>query len=258
MAILTVDNGNRLYYDLLDGEPGKPHLIFLHDALGCTAMWKEFPRQLCEKTGCPGLVYDRRGHGKSSLPPGLRTIHYLHHCALTELSAVIALLLPATSYFLIGHSDGGSIALIHASEKPAYLRGIITEAAHVFVEKETLAGIETATVAFNAGKLHGLSDYHGDKTEAIFKAWSDTWRGDNFKSWSIEYLLPLIECPALVLQGSEDRYGTVAQVESIASKALVVEKMVIEGSGHVPHHEKTEMVLQVMSEFLLRQMENGN
>jgi pimeloyl-ACP methyl ester carboxylesterase len=254
VAILNVGNGNHIYYELLDGERDKPHLIFLHDALGCVALWKDFPRLLCEKTGCPGLVYDRLGHGKSSPLSGSRTIHYLHHCAFTELSAVIALLLPTTNYFLIGHSDGGSIALIHASEKPVHLLGIITEAAHVFVEKETLSAIGTATEAFNVGKLRGLSGYHGEKTEDIFKSWSDTWCSDNFRSWNIEYLLPSIECPALVLQGSEDKYGTAAQVESIASKALAVEKMMIAASGHVPHHEKTEMVLQLMSGFLQRQM----
>ncbi|MDK9708921.1 MAG: alpha/beta hydrolase [Desulforhopalus sp.] len=254
MASLSIDSVQHIYYELLDGERDKPYLIFLHDALGCSAMWKDFPRLLCEKTGCPGLVYDRLGHGKSSPLSGSRTIHYLHQCALVELPAIITLLIPATRYFLVGHSDGGSIALIHASGKPVYLKGIITEAAHVFVEQETLAGIETATDAFYAGKLHRLSGHHGEKTADLFRAWSETWRNENFRSWNIEYLLPSIACPALILQGSEDRYGTIAQVESIASKALAAEKVMIAASGHVPHHEKTDLVLRLMSSFLRQRM----
>jgi pimeloyl-ACP methyl ester carboxylesterase len=113
-------------------------------------------------------------------------------------------LLPGQPYFLVGHSDGGSIALLHAAEQPAGLRGIVTEAAHVFVEDVTLAGIEAANVAFAAGKLHGLAKYHGDKTEGIFKAWADTWLSSVFRHWNIEYLLPSIACPALVLQGIDD------------------------------------------------------
>ena len=165
---------------------------------------------------------------------------------------VISQLIPARDYFLIGHSDGGSIALIHASEKPAHLQGIITEAAHVFVESETLNGIRGAADAFDAGKLRGLSRYHGERREGIFRAWSDTWLSDGFKHWNIEYLLPSIECPVLVLQGTEDQYGTVAQVESVASKTLDAQKAMVEQCGHAPHQERTDVVLQLMKEFLER------
>lgn len=257
MAILKLGHSKQIYCELIDGEQERPHLVFLHEGLGCTEMWKRFPHILCRETGCPGIVYDRLGYGRSSPLTDPRTIHYLHEYALTELPEVISQLIPARNYFLIGHSDGGSIALIHASEKPAHLQGIITEAAHVFVEKETLDGIRVVADAFNAGKLRGLSRFHGEKTEGIFKAWSDTWLSDWFKYWNIEYLLPSIECPVLVLQGTKDQYGTVAQVESIASKTLNAQKAMVERCGHAPHQESTDVILQLMTEFLERQMHNS-
>jgi len=254
MAILKLSNAKQIYYEAIDGEEESPYLVFLHEGLGCTEMWQEFPHMLCQETGCPGIVYDRPGYGRSSPLTDLWTINYLHKYALTELPEIIAQLIPARNYFLIGHSDGGSIALIHASEKPAHLQGIITEAAHVFVEKETIDGIQVASDTFNAEKLRRLSRYHGGKAEGIFKAWSDTWLSNFFKHWNIEYLLPSIECPVLVLQGAEDQYGTVAQVESIASKTLNAQKAMVEACGHIPHQERTDVVLPLMKEFLKRQM----
>jgi pimeloyl-ACP methyl ester carboxylesterase len=254
MATLELGCDEYLYYELLAGDRQKPHLVFLHEGLGCTAMWRNFPRLLCEITGCPGLVYDRPGFGRSSPYAVPRTINYLHRDALTWLPAVIAKLLPDAPYFLVGHSDGGSIALIHASERPALLQGIITEAAHVFVEEETLAGIRVAAEAFAAGRLQGLFTYHGEKTEAVFRAWSDTWLSGFFRHWNIEYLLPSIECPILAVQGAEDQYGTVAQVDAIATKAPDTQKAMVAACGHVPHKERTDVVLKLMADFLTSRM----
>lgn len=251
MAILKVGETQQIYYELIDGDHERPYLIFLHEGLGCTEMWKEFPHKLCKETSSPGIVYDRLGYGRSSALTHSWTINYMRDYALTELPEVISRLIPARNYFLIGHSDGGTIAIIHASEKPAHLQGIITEAAHVFVEKETLASIQAATDAFYAGTLRGLFRYHGEKTEKLFKAWSAIWLSEAFNYWNIEYLLPLIECPVLVVQGTGDRYGTVAQVESIASNTLYVQKKMVEACGHAPHQEMTDIVLKLMREFIL-------
>lgn len=254
MPMLTLGPAHHLYYERIDGAPGLPTLVFLHEGLGSTAMWKDFPQRLCQATGCPGLVYDRLGYGHSSPLTAPRSVHYLHHYALTELPQVLTALLPGQPYFLIGHSDGGSIALLHAAEQPVDLQGIVTEAAHVLVEDVTLAGIEAANAAFAAGKLHGLAKYHGDKTEGIFKAWADTWLSSGFRHWNIEYLLPSIACPALVLQGIDDQYGTLAQVDAIVSKALNAQAAMVAQCGHAPHHEQKELVLQHMQAFLARQM----
>ncbi len=252
MPHLNLAQNRQIYHELIDGKPDLPHLVFLHEGLGSTAMWKEFPHRLCQETGCPGMVYDRLGYGHSSPLAGPMNIHFLHSSALIELPDVIAQLIPEQNYILIGHSDGGSIGLIAAAEKPSRLKGFIGEAAHVFVEKETLAGIRATTDAFNAGGLRGLFRYHGDKTEGLFKAWSDIWLSEGFKHWNIEYALPSIECPVLLVQGTEDNYGTEAQVEAIAAKVQDARKAMVEGCAHVPHHERTDVVVGLMAEFVGR------
>jgi pimeloyl-ACP methyl ester carboxylesterase len=251
MSKLTFNENHHLHYEWIAGEVDRPHLVFLHEGLGCHAMWKKFPKRLCNRTGCPGLVYDRLGYGKSSPLRRTRTIHYLHDYALKELPQVIDALIPNKPFILIGHSDGGSISLIFGAEKPPYLRGIITEAAHVFVERETLDGIRKADEAFEKGKFSGLFKYHGEKTQGIFKAWSETWLSQWFKYWNIEYLLPSIEVPMLVIQGCDDRYGTKDQVDSIISKSAgKAVPSLVENCGHSPHQELLEFLLELMSRFI--------
>lgn len=243
-----------IYYELIDGQAEKPCLVFLHEGLGCTAMWKDFPRRLCEITGCPGLLYDRLGYGLSDALQHKRAPDYLHRYALDELPQVLARALPAhRPYILIGHSDGGSIALLHAAQRPANLRGIVTEAAHVFVETVTLDGIRVAEQAYTDGKLRGLSRYHGDKTEQIFRAWSDTWLTPDFATWDIEEVLPSIACPALILQGIDDQYGTHRQVDAIVAGIPAARMQLIEQCGHTPHQEQAEAVLALMRAFIQSQ-----
>lgn len=239
-----------LYYEHIAGRAELPVLVFLHEGLGCTAMWRDFPAQLCAATGCEGLVYDRRGYGQSSPLGAARGIHYLHEYALNELPQVLAALLPARDYWLLGHSDGGSIALIHAAARPARLRGVITEAAHVFVEEVTLEGIRAAREAWDAGKLKGLQRYHGEKTASIFAAWADTWLEPSFAWWNIEYLLPAIACPVLALQGSEDQYGSAAQLAAIAGKTQRGQQRMLPACGHTPHAEAADATLDAMQRFI--------
>jgi pimeloyl-ACP methyl ester carboxylesterase len=251
MTTLLYNNTGQIYYDEIEGDPKCPTLVFLHEGLGCHAMWKGFPRQLCGKTGCPGLVYDRLGYGKSSPLTSTRSIHYLHDSALQELPYVLEQCIPEKPFILIGHSDGGSISLIFGAEKPTLLKGIITEAAHVFVEPVTVAGIHKVDAAFKKGEMKGLSKYHGEKTENIFRAWADTWLSDRFQFWNIEKLLPEIKCPLLVVQGSADQYGTKRQVEAIVSKSSGWAKAVLlDSCGHSPHQEAPETVLDIMSGFI--------
>lgn len=251
MAHLTTNKKDNLYYQIIDGQADKPYLVFLHEGLGCTAMWHGFPQMLCQKSGCPGLIYDRLGYGQSSPCNRNRTIHYLHDSALNELPELVERLIPAHPYILIGHSDGGSISLLHGAERPPMLRGIITEAAHIFIAGKTLAGIREAQAAWACGKLKGLSKYHGQSTESVFMAWSETWRADWFKSWNIEYLLPCIEVPLLVIQGQDDKYGEAAQAITIANHASGYSQLeLIENCGHVPHLEDQESVLDLMADFI--------
>ncbi len=251
MPELTTAGGQKIYYQRIEGEPGLPTLVFLHEGLGCVAMWGDFPRRLCGKTGCPGLVYDRLGYGRSTPLLQKRTIHYLHEYALVELPLVLERLLPESPVILVGHSDGGSIALIYGAKKPSRLLGIITEAAHVYVDNETLTGIALAEKAWNQGKMGALVNYHGAKTEELFMAWAATWQTPWFRSWSIEYLLPSISAPMLVIQGQNDQYGTLAQVDAIVSASSGKTRFqIVEECGHIPHIDDPVAVLESMSMFI--------
>ncbi len=252
MSQLRLSDGTYLYYERIEGDMSRPCLVFLHEGLGCTSMWKDFPQKLCAQTGSPGLVYDRQGYGKSSTLNQKRNIHYLHEYALFELPAVISALIPRQSYILIGHSDGGSIGLITAAAQPPQLKAVITEAAHVFVEEITLEGIRLADQAYNEGKLQSLDKYHGSNTHQLFKAWSDTWLSAAFKHWSIEYLLPSINCPLLVIQGCDDQYGSERQVRTICAQSRSkAESVLVPNCAHSPHAEQRQSVLQYMSDFIL-------
>jgi pimeloyl-ACP methyl ester carboxylesterase len=249
--MLILNDDHQIHYERIEGDPHKPVLVFLHEGLGCTAAYKGFPERLCKKTGCPGLVYDRLGYGQSWPLTGPFTIHFMHYYALNELPQVLCKLIPGKAFFLIGHSDGGSISLIYGAEKSPLLKAIITEAAHVFVDPKTLDGIQKAVAAYQEGKLSGLFKYHGEKTDPIFKAWSGIWLSDGFRHWNIEYVLPSIQCPVLAIQGREDPYGTDSQIHSISSKISgPVDFELLENCGHTPHHQLPEKSLDIMSRFI--------
>ena len=251
MPTLKLKSTHHLYYRQIAGESRKPCLVFLHEGLGCVSMWRDFPDRLCQLTGCPGLIYDRLGYGKSSPLFQSRTLHYLHEYALEELFAVLQELLPGKPYILIGHSDGGSISLIHASAQPVDLKAVITEAAHVFVEPETIAGVRGVYRAWGKGQMKGLRKYHGDKTEMVFSSWAETWLSSWFTSWNIEHLIHSINVPMLIIQGEDDLYGTSAQVEAIAAQSASTTRIkMIADCGHSPHQEQPEFVLQLMDDFL--------
>jgi pimeloyl-ACP methyl ester carboxylesterase len=254
MPFLELDRHHRLHYQTLDGRANRPVLVFLHEGLGSVAQWKTFPEDLCSRSGCPGLLYDRLGYGQSSSCLHRRTIHYLHDAALTELPRILDALIPGQSFMLIGHSDGGSISLIFGAERHPLLKGIITVSAHVFVEQVSLDGIHQAQEAFAQGGLQqALHRYHGEKTETLFRAWADTWTSPWFRSWNIEYLLPSIEVPLLVLQGRDDQYGTPAQVETIVTKSGgPATPLLLEGCAHAPHLEFPALTLDLMACFVNR------
>jgi len=254
MSLLVLDERRHLFYEQYEGEAGRPCLVFLHEGLGSVAQWKDFPRRLCRRTGCPGLVYDRLGHGKSSPLVQPRALDYLHQAATDELAKVVAALLPEQRFILVGHSDGGSISLIFGATKPPLLLGIVTVAAHVVVEQVSLDGIVHAQAAFARGKLKkALGRYHGDKTETLFQAWAETWTSPWFRGWSIVDLLPSIIAPLLVLQGRDDQYGTAAQVDAIVDRSGgPATPLLLEDCGHAPHLEFPELTLDLMACFVNR------
>jgi pimeloyl-ACP methyl ester carboxylesterase len=227
-------------------------LVFLHEGLGSIEMWHDFPAILAEATSCDCLIYDRWGHGRSDPIDVKRTLRYVHDEALDSLPEVLNHS-HIREAILIGHSDGGSIALIFAAEYPEIVRGVITEAAHVFVEEITLQGIREALDSYNNTDLkQKLIRYHGDNTEKIFRAWCETWLQSKFKSWDIQDCLPKIECPLLVIQGEDDQYGTAAQVQAIINQVNGPSKgLLIPNCAHIPHREAKTRVAQEMTEFIL-------
>ncbi len=249
--------GHRLRVRKLAHASGKsvnqrPVLVFLHEALGSIELWHDFPSALSEATGCDALIYDRWGHGKSDPLTGRRNLRYVHDEALESLPGVLRES-NLDDVILIGHSDGGSIALIFASEYQEVTRGVISEAAHVFVEETTLEGIREVESTYKATKLlDRLSRYHGRNTETIFRAWHQTWLSTEFKQWNIEECLSQIKCPVLLIQGEDDQYGTKAQVEAIASQVSgPAESLLIPDCAHVPHRQARDIVVQKMTEFIL-------
>lgn len=226
-------------------------LLFLHEALGSIGQWKEFPQDLCDKLGLPGMVYERQGHGKSSVFTTPRDHFYLHTYALQELPAFIENNLKGKKIILVGHSDGGTIALLYAHKHPEQIQGVITMAAHVINEPETVAGISPAVQAYRAGKLDGLKKYHGDKTEALFYAWADTWKSKEFATWNICNEIGSSTLPGLFIQGAQDQYGTVEQLNLIQQKFKFTGKTVmLDDCGHHPHLEKSVEVISLIANWI--------
>jgi pimeloyl-ACP methyl ester carboxylesterase len=222
----------------------KPILVFLHEALGSIAQWKAFPSELCNSLNLAGIVIERSGHGKSSALTGERNIHYLHSYADETLEVLLEVLNPTQKYIIIGHSDGGSIALILAARKAKNLFALVTMAAHTFVEDETLAGIQPAIEAFETGKLDGLYKIHGEKTKNLFYAWANTWLNPSFRNWDIRDEIQSFNIPVLAIQGKNDQYGTEEQVNSIVDSHENQLKELIPACGHHPHLEKKETVIR--------------
>ncbi|MFO1428750.1 MAG: alpha/beta hydrolase [Candidatus Competibacteraceae bacterium] len=245
--------GRRLHAQRIEPEGAQgPTLVFLHEGLGSIGQWKEFPAQLCRDCALPGLVYERWGFGRSEPLTEPRRKDYLYYEALDSLPAVLERCGIAEPPILIGHSDGGTIALLFAAAFPERPRAIITEAAHVFVEQVTLDGIRTAKEFYETTDLRRrLALYHGPNTDAMFRGWSDTWLREDFRDWNIIAELPKITCPALILQGKDDEYGTPAQVETIAANVSgPVETVLLPDCAHVPHHQARARVLALMQQFI--------
>lgn len=232
--------------------PNRPTIIFLHDSLGCTQLWRDFPQKLAELTQCNFLVYDRLGYGESDNMPAHKRNHlYLENEAdvLHELITTLKL----DNVILFGHSDGASISLIMAGKYPNKIKAVISEAAHIFVEEETLQGVRDAVNAYQTTNLRErLIKYHSEeKVDNLFKAWTETWLMPEYKTWSIEKFLPQINSPVLVIQGDNDEYGTEKQVDGIVNgvKGKII-KLYLENVSHSPHKDQPQLILKHTAEFI--------
>jgi pimeloyl-ACP methyl ester carboxylesterase len=234
------------------GPDDAPTLVFLHEGLGCVALWRDFPRRLVHLTGCGALVYSRLGYGCSDPAPLPRPVTFMHHEGLEVLPDVIRQT-GIRDHLLIGHSDGGSIALIYAGgHLTPRLMGVVTLAAHVFCEELTCQSIQAARKKYLNGDLKPrLGSYHGANTDAAFWGWNDVWLLPEFRQWRIDALLPTIRAPLLAIQGDADPYGTRAQVDRIqAACGSRVTTAMIPGCGHAPHLEYPQAVLAPVVGFV--------
>jgi pimeloyl-ACP methyl ester carboxylesterase len=229
--------------------PGLPTIVMLHEGLGSVALWKDFPQRLAERTGCGTLIYSRYGHGASSLLEGKRPVDYMHHEAEVVLPAMLRHF-GIERPILFGHSDGGSIALIHAGFRPDDVAGLILEAPHVFVEDVSVASIADAKQAYRTTDLPGkLRRYHQD-VDLTFWGWNDIWLDPRFRSWNIEAYLPAIRCPILAIQGADDEYGTRAQLDAIAVATPATEVVLLADCGHSPHRDQAVATLERSADFI--------
>jgi pimeloyl-ACP methyl ester carboxylesterase len=241
--------GRSLEIRRLGAAAAGPTLVFLHEGLGSISQWRDFPARIVEATGLPAMVYARYGHGQSDALREPHGIDFMHREALESLPELLRLLGIARP-ILIGHSDGASIALIHAGSGHS-LRGLVAMAPHVFVEDISIEGITAAKRSFETTDLpQKLARHHRDPARTFY-GWNDVWLSPAFRGWNIERFLPAIECPLLVIQGQGDEYGSMAQVDAIACQAGgPVNVLKLEQCGHTPQKDQPEVVAGAIVEFV--------
>jgi pimeloyl-ACP methyl ester carboxylesterase len=244
--------GHRLEYAWWGPPPSQqPTLVFLHEGLGCVDHWRGFPGQLTEATGLAAFAYSRLGYGRSDPVRPPRPLSYMHDEALLLPQVLRAVGIERA--ILVGHSDGASIAIIYAGSNPAPgLLALILEAPHVFTEEAGLASIEKARQAFLTTDLpQKLAKYHGKNVEGAFWGWNRAWLHPGFRSWNLEAYLPRIQVPTLVIQGEDDEFGTIKQVDAVQRQlGGKVEVVLLPGCGHSPHRDRPKEVLAAMRRFV--------
>jgi pimeloyl-ACP methyl ester carboxylesterase len=258
---LTISGAQLEYVWHGPGPALAPTLVFLHEGLGCVAMWRDFPARLAAATGFGALVYSRAGYGNSDPVELPRSVRFMYHEALVTLPLVLDAL-AIRQAILVGHSDGGSIASIHAGGvNEQRVLGLILEAPHVFVEEvglESIRGIAEeyreseldAPAAAASGLKQRLARYHGENVDAMFWGWNDVWLNPEFRTWNIEEYLSLIAVPLLLIQGVDDQYGTLAQVQAIEAGCRKVQTVVLADCGHSPHLDQPALTLDAMKKFV--------
>lgn len=231
------------------GPPGKAAIVLLHEGLGSARLWRTFPSELAACSGRTVVAWSRHGYGTSAVTSPSRPPGYMHEEALTALPTLLAAL-GLEAPVLVGHSDGASIALIHAGAGHP-VAGIVAIAPHVLVEEISLTGIRAARDRYETGDLRDrLARHHADP-DAAFRGWNDVWLSDGFRDWNIEEFLPAVRCPVLAVQAADDDYGTLEQVDRIAAAAGgPVRRLILPAGGHAPHLTRPGEVVAAVGEFL--------
>ncbi|MFK8044218.1 MAG: alpha/beta fold hydrolase [Crocinitomicaceae bacterium] len=247
---------NKINFEIINPQiHDKPPIVFLHEGLGCIQSWKSYPKTLCNRLTLKGIVYDRAGYGLSEGDLSKRKNDYLLEAA-NELYAFLKKM-KINKVILYGHSDGGSIALAFAANYPTQVFCVISEAAHVLNETETVDGIKKALSAFTLGKMKGLSKWHGNNYKNVFNAWAYTWLNPNFDLISLKKLLSKIIANQLIIQGKNDQYGTIKQVKTIQSLTHGESTILIPNCAHAPFLEAETEVLETVIKFITLEID-GN
>ncbi|WP_176056912.1 alpha/beta fold hydrolase [Paraburkholderia caribensis] len=236
-----------------------PLAVFLHEGLGSVAMWKDWPQSVCDRLGMRGLLYSRPGYGRSTPRP--------HHVKLpvdfmsVQARDILPALLDALDVsaeerkrmWVIGHSDGGSITLLYAAAFPDELAGAVVVAPHVLVEDVSVASIAEAKTAYEQSDLRSKLARHHDDVDSAFYGWNDVWLSEAFRSWSIVDELECIRCPLLAVQGYDDHYGTMVQIETIAQRAPHAQLARLDSCGHSPHRDAPQALNDAIVDFIKKQ-----
>ena len=243
-------NGRRIEYRFVEPTVDRGlDLVMLHEGLGSVSMWRQFPEQLARVTGCRTLAFSRHGYGGSSPLDAPRRVDYMHEEARIWLPAILERL-EIRRPVLFGHSDGASIALIHAATPGSDVAGIIALAPHVKVEELTVRSIAAAKAAYLDTDLRArLSRYHAD-VDSAFWGWNRIWLDPAFRNWNIEALLPSVRCPLLAIQGEDDEYGTMEQVASILRAVANSRLLALPACRHAPHRDQPQEILKAAQEFV--------
>ncbi|AYH46149.1 alpha/beta hydrolase [Azoarcus sp. DN11] len=253
MKQVRVGGKNLEYVRLPSAHPreGAPAIVFLHEGLGSVTMWRDFPQKVADATGCEAIVFSRAGYGRSDPAELPRDTRYMHDEGLAVLPAFLDAL-QLDRPILLGHSDGGSIALICAGGTDTPLTGVVVMAPHVLVEDISVKSIAQAKVAWQTTDLPArLGKYHQD-VEAAFWGWNDIWLHPDFRAWNIEEYVPRIACPVLAIQGEDDEYGTMDQIDRIAAQARDVDLVKLADCRHSPHKDQPAAVIEAVGEFVNR------
>jgi pimeloyl-ACP methyl ester carboxylesterase len=249
MPHIEID-ARRIEFQEIEGDRDKDTLVFLHEGLGSLELWRRFPERIVHATGRRALVYSRFGHGHSDARPEPRTPQFMHDEALHVLPRLLDRLDVGES-LLVGHSDGASIALIHAGARIRPVAGVVAMAPHVSVEEANLEAIREMAATFQTTDLADrMARYHTDPA-VTFHGWAETWLSPEFRGWNIERSLTSLTCPVLVIQGEDDRYGSVAQLEAIERRVRGrVERLILAGCGHAPHLERPRETSDAIRRFV--------
>ena len=234
------------------GPAGAPEMVLLHEGLGSVGLWRDFPARLAAATGRAIFAYSRAGYGQSAGITLPRPLSYMHDEARATLPRVLDAL-AARRVILLGHSDGASIAAIHAASATTEeheIAGLVLIAPHFFVEDISIASIAAAREAYENGDLRArLARYHRD-VDAAFRGWNESWLDPGFRAWRIDDLLPAISAPVLIIQGAADEYGTMAQISAARAKlARPPRVVIIPGAGHSPQFSDAEAVITAIGDF---------